>query len=237
MDRILTSGAIPDVQMPARQIFDQGEVDACFSCAIATVLEARSPEVPRLSPSFHLFYAYGGSPAVGGMSLVTARSVQTQYGICRLALYPFDVSKGTPNKAPQETAITDAGARRTRPDPQTGELTFRRLSNLNRSWEWRNALAAGLPVLVRIWLNPGYWALRDAALDTEAEWMDESNPGDASHAVVVIGYEAAKRRFIVQDSRGTTFAHGGQWFLPAGMTESRVIEDAYVLEVPLQNLL
>jgi len=31
------------IRLPARQTFNQRDVDACFSCAIATALEARRP--------------------------------------------------------------------------------------------------------------------------------------------------------------------------------------------------
>jgi hypothetical protein len=223
-----------DVRLPARQTFSQGEVDACFSCAIATALEGRSLDVPELAAAFHLYHAYGGSPAAGGLTLTDAQSAQTRYGICRKSLYSYDVGDGTPSEAPNDDAESDARRRRTLSDAE-GEWTFRRLAGLHRPREWQTALSQGLPVLIRIWLNPGYWAMRTQT--QEAVWSDTSNPGNQNHAVVVLGYQSAQKRFIVQDSRGTAFANQGQWFLTETQATLGPITDAYVLSVPIGSLL
>ena len=221
------------LRLPARQTFNQRNVDACFSCAIATTLEARGLEVPALSAAFHLYRATGGAAATGGMTLETARLVQGQYGICRQNKYDHDIGAGTPTVSPDPDAEADARRRRTLADAD-GNRTFRRLPGANRPAEWRAALAQKLPVLIRLWLNNGYRALEQN--HDNPTWTDTTQ-GDRNHAVVVIGHEPAQLRFVVQDSRGSDFALQGQWFLPEAQAVLGPITDAYVLTIPLQRLL
>ena len=220
-----------DIGLPARQTFNQGTVDACFSCAIATALEGRGPDVPALAAAFHLHHA---SPEGGGMTLAIAQSVQSFHGICRRSLYQFDVGAGSPSEAPSPDAAADGLRRRTLSDDD-GEWTFRRLPGVHRPREWQVALSERLPVLIRIWLNPGYWAMQNQSSDPV--WTDTANPGTQNHAVVALGYEAAKQRFIIHDSRGAAFANHGQWFLTETQATLGPITDAYVITVPMANLL
>lgn len=228
----LETGERRDLSLPARQTFNQLDVDACFSCAIATAYEARHLDVPSLSPAFHLFHAFGGSAALMGMTLETAHSALAQFGISRMSRYRHDPGAGTPPNAPDSDALTDGLPRRPLSSPFTGS-EFRQLPGIHRAWEWISALEASLPVLIRIWLNPGYQGLSRE----NPEWTDRSNPGRDSHAVVIVGYQAGPRRFVVQDSRGKNRFIEGQWFIPEAQAELGPIEDAYVFGVPVERLI
>jgi hypothetical protein len=223
-----------DIRLPARQTFDQGRVDACLSCAIATALEGRSRAVPPLAPAFHLYFAYGGSPAIGGVTITRAQAAQTRYGISKQELYPYNVGEGTPAQGPDPAALSDGLRRRTLADAG-GEWMFRRLPGAHRPGEWQAALRENCPVLIRFWLNSGYWAMKDNV--DNPVWSDTSNPGDQSHAAVVLGLESDRKRFVVQDSRGKSFANKGQWFLPESQAVLGPITDAYVLRIPIENLI
>ena len=87
----------------------------------------------------------------------------------------------------------------------------------------RAALDRGHGVLLGIRLDGRYSDLLGGA----NRW-DARGPamGGAGHAVAVIGYSDRVQAFVIQDSRGTDFGQGGQWYLPYSATRSNLILEA-----------
>jgi hypothetical protein len=52
------------------------------------------------------------------------------------------------------------------------------------------------------------------------------------HAVAILGTSAARSAFVVQDSRGSAFGAGGQWYLPYRHADSSAIDRSFTFEYP-----
>jgi C1A family cysteine protease len=89
----------------------------------------------------------------------------------------------------------------------------------------KRVLAGGRPILAAIQLTANYGAVR---LD------DPGSPTGGRHAIAILGYSNSEAAFIVQDSRGTTWASGGQWWLPFSIVVSpeSIVLQAFAVGYP-----
>jgi hypothetical protein len=227
------------VGIPSRAIRDQGKYDTCFSCAIAACLEARSLSVPKLSEAFLVFHSTSAIQVTIGLEATEARYTLGTYGIARRSLYDHDIKFGkpAPSNPPNSIALQDALRRRSLFNSSSDQPEFRRLSDLYRARLWQTQIRSQLPVLLRIWQNPGYLAMKEWKDGSKkAIWQDRTFFG-ANHVVAVIGFDPATEQFIVQDSQGTSFGNDGQWYLPFAQADAPAIMEAYEIAIPIARLI
>lgn len=215
-----------EVSLPARQIFDQGSVNCCFSCALASAIEARGAAVPPLAPLYHFHFAGGASRIETGLTDTEAKSALIAKGMSAFTHHPFAISTTNVRKVPGDSAVAD-GPRNKPRDPKSNTLLWKRIRNTDAERSWVRHLRAGAPIVIGLQPNDDY-----LALNAQRPTL-RTNAGPYSriaHAAVVLGYRDAVSAFVIQDSRrGTDFGVGGQWFLPYSLATSPFVVLAIAL--------
>jgi len=212
------------VSLPTRQVHEQGDVNCCFSCALASAVEAGDVSVPPLAPLFH-FHLAGGERVVNqGLTLAEARRTLLMSGICAHSEHAFPISPATVGRVPSDAARRDGLLHRPM-DAAAGSLLWKPLPIFLTERSWKRCLSAGFPIVIGLRPNSAYLAL-DASQPT---LQTTAGVGEVSHAAVVIGFRDTAAAFVVQDSRGVTFGVEGQWFLPYALCGSPFLDLAFAL--------
>ena len=217
------------VRLSARRIWEQKDgVNCCTSCAISTCLEAMRRDYDVLSPIFH--YHRSGAPYQQGLTAIRALTLARSGGLPLYREHPHDTNLQGYRARPTPAAVWDALTRRLDTDTYL-EPAFKRLRSYDLQHHIRNALTASSPsaVLLFIWPNSEY---RDMTRSRKDTWDPVPGPRGSLHAVAIIGYDASTNRFIVQDSKGSDFGAGGQWYLRAEDCNSPMIYEAFALKKP-----
>lgn len=226
----------PKVSLSARRIWCQGkEVNCCLSCALASCFEALDEGCPELAPLFHYWWARADRSTAEPLTPHEGFLAAQLKGFCKLPLHNKEFSLEGARAKPSEAANTDAASRALGAEPIFGQPLCCWLPRSDATRSWKKALALKYPILLGIYLDSSYWAMKDGTVDT---WEDPG-PGspNSGHAVAVLGYDDDKGHFIAQDSRGSSFAKDGRWFIPYGVTSSNSIYGAYAIGAsPLTGL-
>lgn len=158
------------------------------------------------------------------MSLADGLSILATGGICLMRYYRAPFTEEGLQLPPGDDALSDARSRRLSFDSNREVAGFAPLSDNDRVNGWKKAVLEKRPILVGLYLTDKYGP---SMKRLKGEW-DAGRP----HAVPVLGYRESERAFLVQDSQGSEFALGGQWWLPYDFVESEGVEQAYVLGYP-----
>jgi hypothetical protein len=225
------------ISLPARAFQQQGGINACLSCAIATGLESRDPAVPALAAEHHFGVATRGALPRDGVDFHRALDVLATSGIASLRLLrnlpsdPAEVVLDARNiKAGYPGNVTTDGLRRVL--SVLPSSLFRSIVIVSQfSREIRSFLQQAVPVVIVFRPNNAYRQMspseRNPPLD---RWDDPSGPPESiAHAACIIGDFPGERVFVAQDSRGIAFGRGGQWLMPYSMADSGVIVRAVAL--------
>ena len=214
----------PDrVSLPARSIQDQGALDACFSCAIATAIEARSPTIPPLSPAFHFHHATGGF-AAASMTDFDAFTAIRKFGMASFAAHVFrDGERGSCpltlagiQEDPLPSAETDGAKRQFESRHHNSGFGYSKKLFASEN-QIKEFLHQGVAAVAIIYTNPAYWnmAVTDNQPAPRPYRLENTDSASIpSHAVCIIGCIESDSCFVVQDSRGVSFGCEGQWLLP-----------------------
>lgn len=233
IDALAVSQVDGDVRLQARRIQDQGPVNACFSCALSTCLEAQDPAMPPLAPLFHFHHAallWPGAMDVGIADETVAYGAFRSHGICRAELHDLPFTREAVAVEPVAAARLDARTRIPRVD-ENGANPWRPLfAGPLVEGRWSRALARRQPVLLIVHTNTAYWTMANGAAHVWTETRREA--GGSLHAAALIGTTAERQAFIVQDSRGASFGSGGQWLLPYDLADGDAIDASFTLEYP-----
>ena len=223
--------ATGDARLPSRRIADQGEVNACFSCALATCLEARDPAMPALSARFHFHYAaqlWPGAADRGISDETIAYGALREHGISAARLHPYPITRANVDRNPSSVALSDAATRIPKMNDNGQSPWAPQFSGPMCDVRCKAALARRQPVLLILYTNHAYWDLNNGGVDT---WKSTDREiGSQLHAAAIIGSSEERQAFIVQDSRGPGFGVGGQWFLPYELAGGAAIEASFTLE-------
>jgi hypothetical protein len=210
-------------------VANQADIPCCVSCAISTCLEILNPTWEQLAPLFH-FYMFNSSVQGGtvehfeDMTITQGLNVLASRGLCLYRYYPVPFSEAGAKTPPNDTAMRDAFSRAMPYDNNREVGAFAGLSDNNRVSEWKTALLGNRPIIVGFYMTDQYGPKMDRL-------RGDPDPG-RPHAVPILGYREVERSFLVQDSQGMEFAHGGQWWLPYDIAESTTVEQAYVVGYP-----
>lgn len=221
--------------LPARAIQNQepGGLDACFSCALVTAMEARSPAVPALSPAFH-FHNVSMGETITGMTPGDAFGSLGNYGIASAAAHVFrnfphtscDLNLLGIRETPCPEAEADAVPRKLLMRLRFGGSGY--VEALRSTEGMKQFLLDQAPVVIVIFPNTAY---HEMGPDSHATLprpfkLAEHTPGSSAHAVCVIGFLESERCFVVQDSHGVEFGAQGQWLLPYEAAESNFLDSS-----------
>jgi hypothetical protein len=215
------------VKLPARKIWNQGkEINCCLSCALATCFEALYASQPALAPLFHYWWARADRRNPAPLTTSAGFLAGRMQGFCALELHNKEFTVAGASDSPSDRANLDGLKRRIGLDPQSGERLYYWLPRSDAAHYWRKALASKYPILLGIHPDTSYDKLEE---ETDTWIPSGGRTSQVGHAVAVLGYEDSPGRFIAQDSRGTAFAAGGQWYLPYELASSNAVSEAYAI--------
>ena len=206
---------------------DQGDIGSCTSQAVVGLVEyfERRAKGEFLDASRRFLYKvtrklYQQEGDTGAYVRGTIRALQI-FGVCPEEYWPYDVSKfdeeppafcyafGLSYQAVKYYRIWDSS-----PTKLIGQL--------------KESLAKGLPFAFGFTVYSSIW---NAAVEESGDIPLPQN-GDkveGGHAIMAVGYDDAKRRFLIRNSWGTGWGKQGYGTLPYGYVEKEIADDFWVL--------
>lgn len=187
---------------------DQGRIGACTAYAIIAALEyhaAKSGHATLDLSEFFVYYearAISGKKELGeGSNYANAIDALKKFGICRQESWPNAPSEV--DVKPTQEAYEEASQHRL----TIAKRVERDLNSI------RGALAEGFPVLIAVKTSIHIRekaSLHDGYIPFPKP--DEVHQG-SGHAMLIVGYDAAQRIFIVRNSWGEDWGDGGYCYM------------------------
>jgi len=205
-------------------IYDQGELGSCTANAIAAAVQfAQIKQKRKVFRPSRLFIYYNERVVegtvqsdAGAMIRDGIRSVARQ-GVCPEYEWPYDTSMFAvrpPNKA-YVSALLEQSVRYQRVAQQVDQI--------------RAVIASKTPVIFGFAVYESF-ELADVA---ETGVMDMPSSGErrvGGHAVLLVGYDDASRRWIVRNSWGTDWGQAGYFTMPyAYLTDPNYSDDLWAI--------
>lgn len=221
-----TSGFMPEC-------YDQGELGSCTANAIAGSVQFldRKEKLADFMPS-RLFIYYNeramegtiGQDA-GAMIHDGVKSVAT-VGVCSSAIWPYANYAKTFTLKPSDAAYKQAA--------QHEALQYMSVANTDLA-QMKSCLAAGYPIIIGFTVYSGFESAQVASTGVL------NMPGSreqvmGGHAILIVGYDDATRRFIVRNSWGISWGQGlpkqarGYFTVPYDyFTSAELADDAWTI--------
>jgi C1A family cysteine protease len=200
-----------DLRPLCSPVRDQLALGACSSFATVTglweCLWLRAKGLPRMdtfSPLFEYYWERVKEHTVAqdaGAMIRDGMKVLAKFGACPEQYWPYDVLHF--RDRPTDFAITNAG--------QFRLAHYHRVHNLI---EVKQALVLNQPVVVGIEVWESFDSPAVAASGVVPMPNRDVERFQGGHAVCVVGYSDAERRFLVKNSWGTGWGQGGYFTLP-----------------------
>src|SRR5262245_59852994 len=214
-----------DLRKTCPPSYDQGPLGSCTANAIGAALEfnqIKQKEADRFTPS-RLFIYYQERVMentvredAGAMIRDGIKSV-AKIGAPPETDWAYDIAKFT--QRPPRKAYADA--------PLGKAIEYRRV--VQTPTQMKGCLAEGFPFVI------GFSVYESFESDAVARTGKAPMPAKAEkllggHAVLVVGYDDAAKRFLVRNSWGTEWAMGGYFTIPYDYyTDSNLADDLWTV--------
>lgn len=192
-----------DLRSKFPAIFDQGQLGSCTANALCGVVAYDDPKL--IGSRLFLYYnerkVENDIPDDAGASLEDGVTCLTKYGLCPETEWVYDISKFTTK--PPDKCYTDALKHKA--------LAVKHINNDTTSM--KTSLANNCPFVVGISVYSSFES--DAVARTGMVPMPK--PADqllGGHAVVCVGYDDAKKLWIMRNSWGSDWGDKGYFYLP-----------------------
>jgi C1A family cysteine protease len=208
LPKLRTTPKAVDLRAECPPVYDQGSLNSCCANAIGAAIwfEERRVSDRRPSPS-RLFLYYNERayervvPKNVPVSIRDAYKVAAKQGVCPETMWPYRIR----GYARRPTRPCFEAARATR--VTSYYRLHRDLDHL------RTCLAEGHPFALGVSVYPSFQSAQvtrtgDVPLPARHERMI------GGHAMLIVGYSNARRRFIVRNSWGTAWGEQGYGHLP-----------------------
>src|ERR1700716_1029968 len=200
--------ASTDLRARCPAVYDQGALGSCTANAIGGAIEfdRLKQKLPDFVPS-RLFIYYNERVIEGtvhsdsGAQIRDGIKTVASQGVCPEPEWPYDISKFTLKPSPK--AYKDATADRA--------VSYQAL--VQEVNQMKGCLASGYPFVFGFTV---YESFESAAVAKSGE-VPLPGPGEAvlgGHAVVAVGYDEARRRFLIRNSWGTSWGVKGYFTMP-----------------------
>jgi hypothetical protein len=227
--------AAVDLRPLVDQVENQGTVGMCVAEGIHKAVEVayeRNGGDLKLSPAYLYYYAreLEKFPSTEGIkTLGDAATVLQSRGCCLESSYPSTTNK----QDIKPPAALDAEA---------AEYKIQSWHYLSVTLDTiKTCLAQGMCVPIGMALTEDFYSLGDQKNWRESHWNPIGdrfkNPFVGEHAVMIIGYDDAVGRFLVQNSWGPAWADGGFFGLPYASIYNCIVQCLVIdkLGVPFVN--
>ncbi len=227
-DKLYTAIAKPPRKLPTSvdlrascsRVENQKELGSCTANALVGNLEflekrARKPAVnlSRLFVYYNERVLEGTVNEDSGAFLRDGIKTLVKQGVCRETLWPYVVSRFAAKPSP--ACFTQAR------DHQV--LSYHRVLSLK---EMRMCLAEGFPFVFGFTVYESFES--DAVARTGRVNMPQPGEKDVGgHAVMAVGYDDARKRFLIRNSWGTDWGLKGYYTMPYDYLADRNLSDDF----------
>jgi C1A family cysteine protease len=209
-----------DLRPKMPPVVDQGQLGSCTANAIGSglreyqLLQAGNyTQLSRLYLYWHERALEGTIGEDSGAMIRDGFKVLQQNGIAPEKDFPYDISTFT--HTPLSQAEQDAAAFKI--------SEYHRITTLDGV---KAALAEGLPVVIGMSVYESFESEKVAATGiVPIPRKSEQNLG--GHAVLIVGYDNRKKKFIVRNSWGTGWGDKGYCYIPFSFISRGIIVDMW----------
>lgn len=210
-----------DLRQHMPPVFDQRQLESCTGNALAAAygyLEGRVAQKVVIVSRLFIYYnerdVEGDPDKDSGAKLRDGVAVLEKYGACSEDTWPYEETRV---KAKPTSDAYDEGKGHEIDQAATVAVDLHAM---------KHCLAEGYPFVFIILLDP-------AAFKPDAKGFiprPTKKTGLAGHAMCVVGYDDAKKVFIVRNSWGATWGDKGHCYLPYDwMTDKNAVFDMWTL--------
>ena len=220
---VLPSSVDLSSKMPA--VYYQGELGSCTANAIGAAFEYDliQQKLPSFTPS-RLFIYYNERSVEGtiksdaGAMIRDGIKVVNKLGACKEVTWTYDITKFA--KKPTTAAFKEA----------MSHLGVKYYSVNQTENDVKTALASGFPVVFGFTVYEGFES--PAVAKTGVLNMPTSTERQlGGHAVLIVGYDDAKKQFKVRNSWGSSWGMKGYFVMPYQyVTNPKLASDFWVLQ-------
>lgn len=213
-----------DLRQHTGEIEDQTVTNSCIGKTVISACEVLLSQAGSFRDLSSLFVYYNarahyGAVTDSGTNFVSALSQATKRGVCDLSLWPYDPAKV--NDTPTDAAYNDGLTRLVTRYERIGAIGKDAQGNnqleANRViTDTRVALSCGYPVLFSMGLHQAFpnWRGEQAKSVYSQPTMTPESPEYAGHhAMIAVGYDNARKCFIIENSWGIGWGDGGYAYI------------------------
>jgi C1A family cysteine protease len=212
--------ASADLTMYCPAVEEQGNLGSCTANALAGALEylelkdsVRFEDLSRLFIYYNERMIENSIMTDSGAMIRDGIKALKKQGVCSEKKWPYDISKFT--YKPDENCFREAL------DHQITD--YQRLNTLE---EMRACLASGFPFVFGFTVYESFES-KKTALTGVAHMPGPKERALGGHAVVAVGYNDAKKRFLVRNSWGAKWGKKGYFTMPYEYLSDRNLSDDF----------
>lgn len=206
-------------------IYDQGKLGSCTANSIGAAFEydLMKQSLPSFTPS-RLFIYYNERKLEGtikvdsGAMLRDGIKTVAKEGACKETTWPYDITKFArrPTIKSYQEGVKHVG------------LKYYSVTQTEN--DIKTALASGFPVIFGF----AVYSYFESAEMSKNAVLELPKPGESmlgGHAVLIVGYDDATRRFTVRNSWSANWGDNGHFYMAYDyVTNSSLADDFWVLE-------
>lgn len=206
------SGNIPPIQ-------DQGNLGSCTAQALVSALEyLELKNGEPLVDYSRLFLYYNERVYINTVEEDSGAIIRdgikslNRRGVCPESMWDYDIAKFA--EKPPKSCYTEARGHKT--------VSYQRINTFN---QMKACLQEGYPFVFGFAVYDSFWDANDSGVVTMPNFETENMIG--GHAVLCIGFDCARQRFLCQNSWGTSWGDGGYFTMPYEYVSNKNLADDF----------
>jgi hypothetical protein len=221
--------ACVDLKPNVYEVEHQGTVGSCTAHAVVEALEAlRKEDYSRLYLYWQTRNGVQNAPRQIGTNVRDTLRAAAHFGVPLEADWPY--LEANVDEQPDDAVVLKAQERKLKRYERVPCVVMPAVLSADALHAYfKSALAEGLPIVATMYIGT-------ALYDLKGPWQTHSytsvsaggNPYLGMHAVLIIGYDDACQRYLIQNSWGPDYADGGFFGMPYSVAEND-IADAWVI--------
>lgn len=217
-----------DLRQHCSPVENQGSLGSCTGQAIAGAIELLNKRNKKPTDVSRLFIYYYERLLLGTINYDSGAYIRDgiksvfRWGAPLESFWPYIINRFT--QEPSQVAIKDGVLRKV--------TLYERVTDLNGCLD---ALSNGFPVTIgfKVYSSFESWTVKRTGVMSYPNKRTERLLG--GHAVLLVGYDMVKKRFIVRNSWGSGWGDRGYFYMPFSVIEDRTMSSDFWVIKSVQN--